>query len=264
MSRISLTTRHLVELLEDALETAGEDPEVSHQHAVLLHTERGDWTMFSDSPDEGEQIFSEGETDLLAASSLTMTAVGQGHVMCDGQLRAPLLISVPSAKNVIKVMKPLITRSSLPKKVTHRVVLNAVASTGTLEVTEDPDLVEDATAVVVPLLEIPDFYPRRLGEILTPDRTTPVLEEGREVPVSYGTGLEQGHLAAVANVANRHKMPIRWYRYHQKRRIRAEVGTRWVCVFLPVSMEDPGWEDEPVVQVFTPDLPVVVSDPLPV
>lgn len=258
MNTISTPTRHLVELLEDALETAGDDPEVTHMHSVLLFTDRGDWTIANETRGDDEPLFDEVTSDLLVATSLNGNSVGQGHAICDGQLRAPVLISVPSAKSVIKVMKPLITKSGLPKTVTHRCTLYIdPASPRVMEISEDQDLVEDGTSVIVPLIEIEDYYPRGIALMLTPDPEAVVIHEGSEVPPSYGTGLLQSHLEAISKVAKRHKMTVGFYRHHQKRRIVAEVGKRWRGVFLPIPMDTPELEQAPGVQVFDPDLPAV-------
>jgi hypothetical protein len=267
MSSITLPTRGLVGLLEDAiLTTADPKMELPHLTAVLLHTDHGDWDMTVDPDDatEGNAALIESvPSKLLVASSTNLAMIGQCHTPCSGTLRKPVLVSHLDAEAVIDVFKPLITKR-LPKTVTHQSVITC--SGETVIVSEDPNQVPGGVSVSLTALDVEPF-PRNIADLMAPNPQRPVVVDGREVPPSYGTGLDGAHLTVLGKVAKRRCMPIAMYRHHQRSQIVVEIGAAYRAVVMPLPLrEDEGQDEGPQVVVFRPDLPErkdsVVTEPM--
>lgn len=260
MSSMTLPTRGLVGLLEDVvLTTLDKKMEVPHLSAVLLHTARGPWQIpVEDAEDDGgEPLFDEVTSDLLIGSTTCLSMIGQGHTACTGSLHRPVLISRLDADAVIDVFKPLVS-GRLPKTVTHQTVLTL--SAGSLIVSEDPTQVPGGVSVSLAVMDL-DPFPRNIGELLAPDPTAKVVIDKQEVPSSYGTGLDGDHLNVLAKVARRRKMPIAFYRSHQRHRIVVTIGQAYRAVLVSIPLkEDDSQHTGPLVEVFTPDLPARSKD----
>lgn len=252
MSTITIPTRDLVGLLEDAVLTAADKKkERAALMSVLLHTDSGLWPIAVDgTDDDGDPLFDEVPSDLLVATSSNMTMVGQAHTACSGQLHKPVLISLLDADAVIDVFKPLVA-GRLPKTVTHETVITV--SAGTLIVSENPNQIPGGKSVTATVMELDDF-PRNLTDVLQPDPKAPVTLNGHDVAPSYGTGLDGDDVGILAKVARRRKMHIVLYRSHQSHRLVATIGQAYRAVMMPLGLKD-GEGAEPLVDVFTPDLP---------
>lgn len=255
MSSIKLPTRGLVGLLEDAvLTTADPKMEIPHLTAVLLHTAKGTWNIPVEDAeeDDGTPLFESVPSQLLVASSTSLSMIGQAHTMCTERLHKPLLVSKMDCEAVIDVFKPLISKR-LPKTVTHTTVITY--SGGTVIVAEDPDQVPDGVSVTLTAMDL-DPYPRNIADLLNVDPHVPVVVDGQEIPASYGTGLDTKLVDVLGKVSKRRKMPVAMYRHHQRGRIVVEIGEAYRAVLMPVPLkEDTGQHAEPQIEVFTPPLP---------
>lgn len=259
MSSVTLPTRGLVGMLEDAvLTTADPKLELSHLSAVLLDTAHGDWAFPAEEqdPDADEPLFQHAATDLLVASSTNVAMLAQVHTPCTGRLHKPILMSRMDAAAVIKVFKPLIT-ARLPKPMIHQTVITYTGQT--VIVSEDPAQVPGGKSVTMSALDLEEF-PRNVADLLEVDPTKPVKVGSRVVPPSYGTGYEGVYFEVLAKVAKRRKMIARVYWYHQSGRVRAEIGGAYTAVMVPVPLPDPVQYDEPQVPVFAPNLPQRAKD----
>jgi hypothetical protein len=256
MSSTTLPTRYLVGLLEDAvLTTADPKMELPHLAAVLLGTDRGNWRIpvESDATDaDDEPLFDDVTSDLLVGWSTNLGMVAQVHTACQGQLHKPILISRMDADAIVDVFKPLVSKR-LPKTVTHQTLITA--SGGTVIVSEDPNQVPGGVSVTVTAMDL-DPYPRNIAAMFDINPDQPVIIDTKEVPRSYGTGFEFSQLEVLAKVAKRRKMPIAMYQHHQRARIRVEIGEAYTVILQPLPLnEDNGQQHDPLIEVFTPDLP---------
>jgi hypothetical protein len=255
MSSIKLPTRGLVGLLEDAvLTTADPKMELPHLSAVLLHTAKGTWDIPVEDAeeDDGEPLFESVPSDLLVASSTSLSMIGQAHTMCLGRLHKPVLVSTLDVESIIKVFKPLVSKR-LPKTVTHTTVITY--SGGTVIVAEDPDQVPDGKSLTLAAMDV-DPYPRNIADLLNVDPKELVVVDGEAVPASYGTGLDPKHVDALGKISKRRKMTVAVYRHHQRGRMVVGIGSSYRAVLMPYPLkEDTGQHLEPQVEVFTPPLP---------
>lgn len=247
-----MPTRGLVALLEDAvLTTVDPKMELPHLDAVLLHTDHGPWQVPVDKDEtDGDALFEEVTTDLLVASSTSRSVVSQCHTMCTGRLHKPILVSRLDAEALIDVFKPLVSKR-LPRTVTHEVVITYTGET--VIVAEDPKLVGDGMSVTLTALGLDDF-PRNIAEMLQVEPKTVVID-GKEIAPTFATGLSSHQLDVLVKVSKRRKMPIAQYRYHQRQRVRFDIGSAYSVVVVPLPLKDDGTDVEPQVEVFTPELP---------
>lgn len=255
MSTITLPTRFLVRLLEDAsLTTLDPKNELPHLSAVLLHTDRSSWAFEVEGAkdDDGGPLFDDATSDLLIGTSTMVSMVAQTHVPCTGQLHRSILIAEQDCASVISVFKPLVT-TRLPKTVTHQTVITYTGET--VIISEDPHQVPRAKSLTVSAMDL-DPFPRNIADLLETDPSKPVLVDGKEIPASYGTGWEGIHLEVLGKVAKRRKAPLRVYRHHQKAPMVAEIGRAYRAVLQPWPLKDENDEyTESSIEVFGPDLP---------
>ncbi|HEY2763375.1 MAG TPA: hypothetical protein VGJ13_05095 [Pseudonocardiaceae bacterium] len=253
MSTATIPTRNFVGLLADATLTASDDPELPALCAVLLHSDRGEWTVQETDPDDRSTALIDVITsDLLIATSTDRYALGQAHEHCEGQLHKPVVVSLTDAKAVIAAFKPLV--HSLGKETTHHVVLTLEGDT--LTVAEDPKQVPDGFSVSFSVAYAYEEFPR-FADLMTPDTAKTVTDDdGRAVAPSYGTGFEPTRLWAFVQVGKRRKMLVAMYRHHQTRAVVIEVGSAYRGVLMPYRLDEKtGQQNGPLVRVFTPDLP---------
>lgn len=264
MSVLTLPTREFVGLLADAVLTAGKDPDLPLLATILLDTDRGEIILKSD--DEGDTpLIDTVVSDLLVATSTDgISMVGQGHTACTGRFHRPVLIARLDAEALVKVFTPL--AKTAQQNVTHQVQVEIAGDT--LEVAEDPEQRPNGVVVQCRALDLDD-YPKTLPLVMQPDVTQPVIDDGTEIPPSYGSGLGALAFETIGKVGKRRKMPTAYYRHHQRRGVVVEVGSKWRGLFMPTRLEEAeGQHLGPQVRVFEPRLPArtdaSVAPPLPV
>lgn len=253
MSKLRMTTRHLVGMLRDLYRTASTEDLFPEVCTVLLHTERAAIPLETErgQGEDDESLMETVTTDVLVGTSTDRTIVAQAHAPCQGRLHGPVLISAADAKAIYLVFEPLY--KAAPKQRTHEVVLEF--SGDTLRISEA--LVEANPVVLsVSTVDQLDHFPRNLADAMDPDPGRAVKRDGQVIARTAGMGIEASHLAALAAVAKRRKMPIMWYVHHQSRPVVVTIGAWYRAAALPAIVDvDDEALDEVLVPVFEPPLP---------
>lgn len=253
MSQLTLPTRALVLTLTDAIATAAKAPDVGLMSTVLLSTDRGDWLTYSSPEDkDGEPLVEMVESDLLIATSTDgVSVVGQCYTAVTGEFHRPALIARADAEAVVKVFKKLI--NSLDRKTTHKTVVELDGPN--VRFYEDKFQVPGGVELHVQTVDATD-YRRDLADMLQPDPTQPVYNDGKLVERSYGMGVNFPVLQLFGAIGKRRKAPIAIYASHQHRPVVVEIGTNYRGLWMPYRLkEDEGQHLKPQNQVFTPQLP---------
>lgn len=256
MSTVKVATRHLVGMMEDLARTTNKPGKGRpFTSTVLLHSDHADIAVESEQ-DEGPPLVEEAPSDVLVGTSTTTRVMGQAHAPCEGTLHRVVSISVGDAKAIKDVFKPLIKTMGSETHFTELVLAG-----DTLTVSEDPDLVSGGNVLSVHVVD-PEGFPHGIEGAMNPDPLGKVWvkRDGDQnpvvVPPSYGTGLFDEHLLAMGAISKRRKMPVRWYRSHQKRGIVVTVGAWYRAVLSPAPLDpDTDEADGPLVRVFLPPFP---------
>lgn len=252
MSTLTVPTRNFLGLLSDVALTASDDAELPTLCAVLLHSDRGEWTVVEPDPDDrAESLIDVVPSDLLIGTSTDRYAIGQAHEHCEGQLHRPVLVTTVDAKAVVSAFKPLV--GSLGKETTHRVVVTLEGDT--LTVSEDPAQVPNGFTVSFTVGDASNFP--HVANLMEPDPTMPVPDpDGVVIEPSYGTGFDAARLWAFTTIAKRRKMPLAMYRHHQRKAVVMEIGSAYRGVLMPYRLdEESGQHHGPQVRVFAANLP---------
>ena len=260
MSRLTIPTRHLVAMMTDLVLTASKEPLFPELNAVLLHSERAEIPLDDQRPgtddDDTDALIEYATTDVLVGTSTDRTIVGQAYAPCSGRLHQLTLISAAAATAIVKVFEPL--RKAAPKSGPHELVVDL--SGGVLKVSENPVRVPNPVSLTLDVLEDEVENFPHFDAAMTPDRTAEVKRDGKVVAATYGVGLDASHLATIARVSKRRKMPVVWYGFHQLRPTVITVGSWYRAAALPASH---GLDDdqlvEPRVPVFAPEWPTKSS-----
>jgi hypothetical protein len=265
MSRLTMSTRHLVGMMQDAALTASKEPLFPEICSVLLHSTRAEIPLEDAHPggeddDDTGTLIDYATTDVLVATSSDRTIIGQSYAPCTGQFHQLVLITAAGAKAIVQVFDPL--RKAAAKTAGHEVVLEL--SGGVLVVRENPAKVQSPVSLTLDVLdEEIDSFPH-FDTAMQPDPGAEVKRDGKVVPATYGVGLDPNHLATLARVSKRRKMPIAWYGFHQLRPVVVTVGSWYRAAVLPASHE---LEDEqlagPQVPVFSPEWPTRSAEQSP-
>ncbi|MCA1695667.1 MAG: hypothetical protein LC749_13585 [Actinobacteria bacterium] len=253
MSTVEVATRHLVGLLQDLLRTAAKEKLSPGLSGVLLHSDHADIQIESTDDEGGAPLIEEAPSDVLIGTSTTTRICGQAHVPCVGRFHRLVLVSSRDADAIVDVFGPLVKSMGSETHLTEMVL-----SGDTLTVSEDPDQVPGGNVLSVHVMDTEGF-PTGVAAAMEPDPHAVVKvadKHGGEplvIPASYGTGVFHEHLAAVAAISKRRKMPIRWYRSHQRRGMVVEVGAWYRALLSPVPLDSETDEElRPQVPVFPP------------
>lgn len=218
-----LSTYPLAGFLTDLLRTASDDHTFPVLHGIALHSVPA------------------GETGhLLVGTSTDRYTAGQATEPCVGTLARPVLLPVPSVRQILAVLKPYITRDAGPRQST--LVVDDRGVTVTVEPVRDHSA--GTVSVTVPKLPggisgFPD-----VGKLITGAVETPAVAE----PVF----LDPAYMERFAAIGLARPGPVHIDVKGASKPVVVRIGEHFIGLVTPMRVPDGGMPDLVVHQTPTP------------
>jgi hypothetical protein len=244
---VTVSTKRLIELLTDALQTSSEELPGIH---IATH--------------RAADCEEPGVTDLLSATSTTGYVLGHSWVQVIGQLPAAVWPH-NSTRTALAVLKDLARKSGgQDEESTHTVdirveLADAEADNGpenhpgwTITILETPALFDGDTEFQFHAEHASKAPIESLASLLAGIESTTRLEQSQEdIPL---TKWSPGVLAALVAIAKRRKAQIEVYRQAGRRSHRVQIGHQWLGVAMPATITPEERSDSPsITALIVPD-----------
>ncbi|WP_009473843.1 hypothetical protein [Rhodococcus sp. JVH1] len=229
---ITISTKALVELLTDLLDTA------DSWRGIHLRTTRGHW---GEDPDE---------TTLLAGTSTTGAVMGHTWTVCTGDLQVSLWPAA-NCRILADALKKL-AKGDKGHAVDIRIDGNTVI------VVETATLFDHGAEFQFEVHDAKAFPMSRLRRIIDGDPLpTPRDGDGDERENTNRTTWNPASIEPLLKIANRRKEQLHLFRTHSNQIHRAQIGNQWVGAAAPSVAWDHDDPDKPNTDVYLdPSVPV--------